>query len=69
MNHDISHCNAYDLAFFAGQPHELYCDKRDTCKHYKAYKELKGDEEYPISFCSAVECMKENYKLYWEDKE
>lgn len=57
MNHDITMCSGEG------------CSKRDTCHRYKAFRTLRGDEEYPISFCSAVECIKENYNLFWEDKE
>jgi hypothetical protein len=71
MNQDIAHCDS-DYSF--PTPNGLlieprFCFKRDTCKRYKAYRNLKGDEEFPISFCSAVECIKENYKLYWEEKQ
>lgn len=71
MNHDLAHCDS-DYSF--PTPNGLlieprFCDKRDTCKRYKAYRNLKGDEEFPIPFCSAIECIKENYKLYCEDKE
>lgn len=56
MNHDCTHCNGDN------------CPKKDTCHRYKVFRALRGDEEYPISFCSAAECVENDYSLHWEDE-
>lgn len=57
MNYDCTHCNGDN------------CPKKDTCHRYRAFRALRGDEEYPISFCSAAECVENDYSLHSEDKE
>lgn len=79
MNHDISHCSGMDILiepefirnkkkpFVKGR---IVCPKKDTCHRHIAWLDLmKSNESIMVSMTFPADCINENYKLYWEDKE
>lgn len=75
MNHDLAHCTGEGVVFAPAPytktkpPQDLVCEKKWSCKRYLAYRELTGAEKYDISFISAVECIKNDHKLFKEHKQ
>ena len=69
MSHDIAHCDAQYYIFDKhGEYKERSCALRTKCKRHKEYLDLKGNDEIPVAYISAYECVTKNHKLYWEDK-
>lgn len=54
----------YDIALCLGEG----CTKRDNCHRHQAYIYVPTAELPYCYFCDPCECMKENHKLYWEEK-
>ncbi len=67
MNHDITHCSGEDILIQNDTSHRFICPKRNGCRRYQAYKQIP--ENTTVSMTFALECAKDNYNLYWENKE
>lgn len=66
MNHDITHCIGEDRTKNPYQP----CPRRDTCHRYLASQDpCLPAVALIIPWVLPMDCINNDYNLYWEDKE